>query len=90
MLTYLPGDAFLGSSGSGQGGNAEAPQGTLSKALERIGRTDESLFLLTNASSMADRRKQGASAIAASPSCGLTKIQPYGKPSKFIGKAFKT
>ena len=63
MFAYLPG-GILGHSGSAQGGNAETLRGTPSKALGRTGRTDESLFLLMNASSVAEfkhktRRREG-------------------------------
>ena len=84
----FPRGSILGYSGSGQGGNAETPRGTLSKALERIGRTDESLFLflLTNASSVADRRKQGASAIARQPELRARQNLAIRKTLEFIGR----
>jgi hypothetical protein len=66
MLAYQPGDAFWAIQAQLKAGTLKH-LGTLSKAYERIGRIDESLFLLMNASSAADRRKQGASVIARQP-----------------------
>jgi len=61
----------------------EIPRGTLSQALERIARTDESVFLLDNVAGRGNANKALVEiAYQPEPRWWLTQIQPYGKPSK--------